>query len=49
MVLRCPAYFQALKWARPECESYKIPEPDIDFPDNRETDDVPLFLRSDRE
>jgi hypothetical protein len=49
MVLRCPTYFLAVKWARLECKSYKIPEPDIDFPDNRETDDVPLFLRSDRE
>lgn len=48
MVLRCPTYFQAAKWARLECKSYKIPEPDIDFPDNRETDDV-LFLRPDRE
>ena len=49
MVLRCPTYFQAVKWARLECKSYKIPEPDIDFPDNRETDDVPLFLRRGRE
>jgi hypothetical protein len=49
MVLRCPIYFQAVKWARMECKSYKIPEPDIDFSENRETDDVPLFLRSDRE
>jgi hypothetical protein len=47
IVLRCPTYFQAVKWARLECKSYKIPEPDL--PDNRETDDVPLFLRSDRE
>ena len=27
MVLRCPNYFQALKWARLECKSYKISEP----------------------
>jgi hypothetical protein len=47
MVLRCPTYFQAVKWARLECKSYKIPEPDL--PDNQETDDVPLFLRSNRE
>jgi hypothetical protein len=47
MVLRCPTYFQAVKWARLECKSYKIPEPDLR--DNRETDDVPLFLRSGRE
>jgi hypothetical protein len=45
MVIRCPSYSQAVKWARLECKSYKIPEPDIDFPDdNQETDDVPLFL-----
>ncbi len=48
MVLRCPTYFQAVKWARLECKSYKIPEPNTDFPDNRETDDVPLFLRPDK-
>ena len=49
MVIRCPSYSQAVKWARLECKSYKIPEPDIDFPDdNQETDDVPLFLRSDK-
>jgi hypothetical protein len=45
MVLRCPSYSQAMKWARLECKSYKIPEPDIDFSDNLETRDVPLFLR----
>ena len=49
MVLCCPTYFQAVKWARLECKSYKIPEPDIDFSDNRQADNVPLFLRSDRE
>jgi len=33
----------------PGCKSYKIPEFDIDFPDEQqETDDVPLFLRSDK-
>jgi len=38
-----------VEWARLECKSYKIPEFDIDFPDdNQETDDVPLFLRSDK-
>jgi hypothetical protein len=26
MVLRCPTYSQALKWARLEWKSYKIPE-----------------------
>ena len=45
MVVRCPTYFQAVKWARMECRSYKIPEPDR--PDDEETDDLPLFLRSD--
>src|SRR5579862_4613036 len=30
LVLRCPNYSQALKWARLECKSYKIPEPDIE-------------------
>jgi hypothetical protein len=39
MVHRCPTYFQAVKWARLECKSYKIPEPDDD-----EEDDLPLFL-----
>ncbi|WMT71049.1 hypothetical protein [Bradyrhizobium sp. Ash2021] len=27
MVLRCPNYSQALKWARLERKSYNIPEP----------------------
>jgi hypothetical protein len=41
MVLRCPNYSQALKWARLERKSYKIPEPTADI----ESDDqVPLFL-----
>jgi hypothetical protein len=49
MVIRCPSYSQAVKWARLECKSYKIPEFDIDFPDdNQETADLPLFLRSDK-
>jgi hypothetical protein len=30
MILRCPNYSQALKWARLECKSYKIPQPDIE-------------------
>jgi hypothetical protein len=47
MVIRCPSYTHALKWARLECKSYDIPEP-VDFPDNGEPDDVPLFLRPDR-
>jgi hypothetical protein len=45
MVLRCPGYSQALKWARLECKSYKIPQPDIE-PLNGLDDDLPLFLRS---
>jgi hypothetical protein len=48
MVIRSPSYSQAVKWARLECKSYKIPEFDIDYPDDKETDDVPLFLRSDK-
>ena len=48
MVHRCRNYRQAVQWARMECRSYKIPEPDTDFPANQETDDLPLFLRSDR-
>ncbi|HWN79623.1 MAG TPA: hypothetical protein VNN81_17440, partial [Bradyrhizobium sp.] len=27
MVIRCPSYSHALKWARLECKSYGIPEP----------------------
>ena len=45
MVVRCPTYFQAVKWARLESKSYKIPEPISDFPDDEEPDDLPLFLR----
>ena len=30
IILRCPNYAQALKWARLECKSYKIPEPEIE-------------------
>ena len=44
MVVRCPTYFQAVKWARMECKSYKIPE--SDHAGDEETDDLPLFLRS---
>jgi hypothetical protein len=47
MVVRCPTYFQAVKWARMECKSYKIPELNTDFPDNHEPGDLPLFLRPD--
>jgi hypothetical protein len=44
MVLRCPSYSYALKWARLECKSYKISEPEIELlggPDH----ELPLFLR----
>src|SRR5712672_3389049 len=47
MVIRCPSYSDALKWARLECKSYKIPEPITDFPDDEEPGDVPLFLHPD--
>ena len=44
MVLRCPNYTQALKWARLERKSYKIPEPVVDI----ESDDqMPSFLLPD--
>jgi len=48
MVVRCPTYFQAVKWARLECKSYKIPERNTEFPDNQEPGDLPLFLRRDK-
>jgi hypothetical protein len=47
MVLRCPSYSQALKWARLECKSYKIPQPDIEPLNGLDHDEeLPLFLRS---
>jgi hypothetical protein len=46
MVLRCPAYSQALKWARLECKSYNIPEPKIEPISGLNEDKMPLFLRS---
>ncbi len=49
MVVRCPSYSQAVKWARLECKSYKIPEPDTDFADNEEPSDVPRPGRAKRE
>ena len=33
MAIRCPSYSEALKWARLECNSYKIPEPTTEFPE----------------
>ena len=46
MVLRCPSYSQALKWARLECRSYKISEPDLEPLSGLDHDELPLFLRS---
>ena len=46
MVLRCPNYSQALKWARLECKSYKIPEPNTEPPSGLDQEELPLFLRS---
>jgi hypothetical protein len=47
MVLRCPDYPRALKWARLECKSYNIiSEPVIEPPSEHGEDGVPLFLRS---
>jgi hypothetical protein len=48
MVLRCADYRQAVRWARLERKSYKIPEPDIDVAAKAESRELPLFLRSDR-
>src|ERR1700704_514102 len=48
MVLRCRDYRQAMRWARLERKTYKIPEPDTGFPANEESRDLPLFLRADR-
>ena len=48
MVLRCRDYRQAMRWARLERKSYKIPELDIDVAAKAESRDLPLFLRSDR-
>jgi hypothetical protein len=47
MVLRCSDYRQAMRWARLERKTYKIPEPDTGFPANEESRDLPLFLRAD--
>ena len=48
MVLRCPDYSQAVRWARLERKTYKIPEPDIDAAAKAQSQDLPIFLRSDR-
>ena len=39
MVLRCPDYSHAMRWARLERKSYKIPEPDIDVAAKAESRD----------
>ena len=46
MVLRCPNYSQALKWARLECKSYKISGPETEPLSGLDQDELPLFLRS---
>ena len=56
IVLRCPNYSQALKWARLECKSYKISEPEIEPLISKpeieplsgldHDEELPLFLRS---
>ena len=46
IVHRCPGYSQALKWARLECKSYKISEPEIETLSGADDDELPLFLRS---
>jgi hypothetical protein len=48
MVLRCRDYRQAMRWARIERKTYKIPEPDIEVAAKAESGEMPLFLRSDR-
>ena len=40
MVLRCPDYRQAMRWARLERKSYKIPEPDIDVAAKAESQEL---------
>jgi hypothetical protein len=48
MILRCRDYRQAMRWARLERKTYKIPEPDEGPPANEESRDLPFFLRTDR-
>jgi hypothetical protein len=45
MVLRCPSYSHALKWARLECKSYQISEPEFELLGGPDHDELPLFLR----
>jgi hypothetical protein len=46
MVVRCPNYSQAQKWARMECKSYNISEPEIEPVGELDQGELPLFLRS---
>ena len=46
MVLRCETYSQALQWARQECKFYNVPEPALELPDDAQSNDLPIFLRS---
>ena len=46
MALRCPDYRQAKRWARLERKSCKIPVTDIDVAAKVESQELPLFLRS---
>jgi hypothetical protein len=58
IILRCPNYSQAMKWARLECKSYKISEHEIESlvsePEREPLGgldhggELPLFLRSSR-
>ena len=45
MVLRCPDYPRALKWARLECKSYNVPKY-LELPDIAQSDELPSFWRS---
>jgi hypothetical protein len=42
MVLRCPDYSFALRWARLECKSYNVPEPYLELPASAQSDDLPF-------
>jgi hypothetical protein len=58
IILRCPNYAQAMKWARLECKSYKISGPEIEpliseperepFGGLDHGEELPLFLHSSR-
>ena len=46
MVVRCPDYSQAQKWALMECKTYNISEPEIEPVGELDQGELPLFLRS---